>query len=75
VILCDVMMPEMTGDRFHELLHAEVPEIAGQLVFMTGGAFTQQARDFLGRVPNQRMEKPLDLHDVRALIQLRLQAR
>jgi PAS domain S-box-containing protein len=75
VILCDVMMPEMTGARFHELLHAEVPEIAGQLVFMTGGAFTQQARDFLGRVPNQRMEKPLDLHDVRALIQLRLQAR
>jgi PAS domain S-box-containing protein len=73
MILCDVMMPEMTGARFHDLLHAEVPELAGQLVFMTGGAFTQTARDFLERVPNQRMEKPLDLHNVRAMIQLRLQ--
>jgi PAS domain S-box-containing protein len=75
VILCDVMMPEMNGARFHELLHAEVPEIAQQLVFMTGGAFTEQARDFLERVPNQRLEKPLDLLDVRALIQTMLQAR
>ena len=75
MILCDVMMPDMTGAKFHDLLHAEVPEIAGQLVFMTGGAFTQTAREFLERVPNQRMEKPLDLHNVRALIQTRLRDR
>ncbi|GAC1596948.1 MAG: hypothetical protein NVS4B10_06330 [Myxococcales bacterium] len=75
LILCDVMMPEMTGARFHELLLAEFPPLAAQVVFMTGGAFTPQARDFFDRVPNQRMEKPLDLHNIRALIQQRLQDR
>jgi two-component system cell cycle sensor histidine kinase/response regulator CckA len=29
-------------------------------VFITGGAFTPAARDFLRRVPNERFEKPFD---------------
>ena len=72
LMLCDVMMPEMTGTRLWQVLHDEKPELADQLVFMTGGAFTQVARDFLDRVQNVRMEKPLDLHNVRALINSRL---
>jgi hypothetical protein len=33
-------------------------------VFLTGGAFTPESRDFLERVPNPRLEKPFDIDAV-----------
>ena len=38
------------------------------MVFLTGGAFTQTAREFLENVPNQRIEKPFDLKGLRNLV-------
>jgi len=57
-ILCDLMMPEMTGMD----LHAALVELghAGSMIFMSGGAFTLSAREFFDRVPNVRLEKPFD---------------
>jgi signal transduction histidine kinase len=60
VILCDLMMPEGTGMDFYEQLRASWPELLDRVVFMTGGAFTEQARDFIEHVPNQKVLKPLD---------------
>ncbi len=61
VILCDLIMPEMTGmDVYRAALQRATP-IHERIVFMTGGAFTQRARDFLQSVPNLRIEKPFDL--------------
>ncbi|SEL00068.1 PAS domain S-box-containing protein [Stigmatella aurantiaca] len=72
LILCDLMMPEMTGMDFHEELSRRMPERAGQVVFVTGGAFTAKARDFLGRVPNPRTEKPFEARALRELVNARL---
>jgi len=61
VILCDLIMPEMTGmDVYRAALQRATP-LHDRIVFMTGGAFTQRARDFLESVPNLRIEKPFDL--------------
>lgn len=61
VILCDLIMPEMTGmDVYRAALQRGTP-MHERIVFMTGGAFTQRARDFLQRVPNLRIEKPFEL--------------
>jgi PAS domain S-box-containing protein len=68
VILSDLMMPEMSGMEFHEALCREVPELARRVVFITGGAFTPAAREFLDRVPNPRMDKPFDTQGLRALV-------
>jgi len=68
VILCDLMMPELTGMDLHaELLEME-PLQASRMIFMTGGAFTGQARDFLAKVRNPRIEKPFDIAGIRPLI-------
>ena len=69
VMLCDLMMPEMTGMDLHEELMRLAPDQASKMVFMTGGAFTPRAREFLDRVPNQRIEKPFEVQNLRALIQ------
>ncbi|MFL5352000.1 ATP-binding protein [Archangium sp.] len=60
LILCDLMMPRMNGMDFHAALHRLRPELTGRVIFLTGGAFTAQARTFLERVPNRRVEKPFD---------------
>ncbi|MEP7121454.1 MAG: PAS domain S-box protein [Byssovorax sp.] len=68
VILCDLMMPAMTGIDVHEELSRTAPHHAARMVFLTGGAFTARARDFLDTVPNERVEKPFDSAALRALV-------
>ncbi len=46
VILCDLMMPEMTGVDFYVELQKLAQDQAMRVVFLTGGAFTPQARGF-----------------------------
>jgi PAS domain S-box-containing protein len=69
VIVCDVMMPEMSGMDLHEELVRHSPELAGRMVFMTGGAFTPNTRAFLNHVGNRRIEKPFSSKQLRALVQ------
>ncbi|HET9993070.1 MAG TPA: ATP-binding protein, partial [Kofleriaceae bacterium] len=58
LILCDVMMPEMSGIELYEQLERRYPTYMQRIVFMTGGAFTQQARDALEQLGAPRLEKP-----------------
>ncbi len=69
VILCDVMMPEQTGMEFHDRLREERPDLARRIIFLSGGAFTQIARDFFDRVPNARIDKPIDAVKLRLLVE------
>jgi len=68
VILCDLLMPGMTGMDLHEALSSAAPDHARRMVFMTGGAFTARAASFLERVSNPRMEKPLDMPRLLAIV-------
>lgn len=60
VILCDVMMPELTGVDLHCWLVGFSPGLARRLVFISGGAFTPSASDYLATVSNLRLDKPFD---------------
>lgn len=68
VVLCDLMMPEMTGMDLYDALVRTVPAVAERVVFITGGAFTPTARTFLERVENPRVEKPFDPEALRGLV-------
>jgi PAS domain S-box-containing protein len=59
-VLCDLMMPDVSGMAFHDEVGILDPGLRERVVFVTGGAFTDAARDFLDRVPNLRLEKPVD---------------
>jgi len=69
VILCDLMMPEMTGMALYVHVAAEMPALAEKMIFITGGAFTQAGRAFLDEIPNERLEKPYEPQNLRALVQ------
>jgi signal transduction histidine kinase len=68
VVLCDLIMPQMTGMDLHAELARLRPEVAGRVVFMTGGAFTTTAREFLDRVTNRRLDKPFAVDGLRAMV-------
>ena len=65
VILCDVMMPGMSGVDLFELVSRDHPLLRQRFVFVTGGAFTKRARDFLATVPNPRIDKPFEASAIR----------
>jgi CheY-like chemotaxis protein len=72
VVLCDLMMPQMTGMDLHSALSTHAPDQAERMVFLSGGAFTAAARAFLDEVPNQRLEKPFDTRQLSALVNERI---
>jgi CheY-like chemotaxis protein len=61
VIFCDLMMPGMSGIELYEELRDGRPALASRIVFMTGGAFTKRAAEFLATTENRRVEKPFSL--------------
>jgi PAS domain S-box-containing protein len=68
VILCDLMMPDMTGmDLFGEVARRH-PGVEERFVFMTGGAFTPRATEFLAQVKNRRLEKPFEMAVLKATV-------
>jgi len=68
VILCDLMMPQISGIELHESVTKLDPAQAGRMVFVTGGAFTDSARTFFETTNNPRIEKPFDLKTLRHLV-------
>ena len=68
LVLCDLMMPDMTGMELHARFREIAPILADRTVFLTGGAFTGSAREFLARVPNARIEKPFEPEALRTLV-------
>jgi signal transduction histidine kinase/ActR/RegA family two-component response regulator len=68
VILCDIVMPDLTGIELFERTLSERPEFADRFVFMTGGSFTAETRHFLEHRAPAQIEKPFDVSDLRAVI-------
>ncbi len=72
IVLCDLMMPRMTGMEVHAELSRRDRDFADRIIFITGGAFTAQARKFVAEVPNRCFEKPIDMAALKQVIRERL---
>ena len=68
LILCDLMMPDMTGMDFHHELSRVCPAQARRMIFMTGGAFTAAAQRFLSETQTEHLEKPFRPSNLRAIV-------
>ena len=69
LILCDLMMPEMTGMEFYARLQQVAPDQVGKIMFMTGGAFTEKTQAFLGQFTDGLIEKPFKAAKLREMVQ------
>jgi signal transduction histidine kinase/CheY-like chemotaxis protein len=68
VVLCDVMMPEMSGIEFVEALRRASPALVPRVVMMTGGTYTVAAAAWLASSALPCLEKPLDATELRRVV-------
>jgi signal transduction histidine kinase len=72
VILCDLLMPEMTGIQLHQAITEVAPAQAERMLFMTGGTFTSEAAAFVDTRPDRVLDKPFDKPALMAALATRL---
>jgi CheY-like chemotaxis protein len=67
-IVCDLMMPGMSGIELFYELEAERPVLAQRMLFATGGAFTRPAQSFVERMGARVLCKPFRSDELRAKV-------
>lgn len=70
-VLCDVMMPDLTGVDVYLHVAARDQRAADAIVFMTGGVYQERERAFLERIDNLILRKPINPHHLRRMIERR----
>ena len=73
-VLCDLWLPKMSGADLHREVARLAPGQEAAFIFISGGGYSNAAKDFLQSVPNPRLNKPFDIEDLLALIHARLTA-
>lgn len=68
-VLCDVMMPQMTGVELHGRIAARRPELARRMIFITGGAFTEATSGVLSGLENPLVSKPFQTGQIKAALE------
>ena len=74
VIVCDLMMPRITGMDLHAELALCAPDQADRMLFISGGASTARTRAFLAQTGKPCLEKPIELALLRAIVNQQLRA-
>jgi two-component system, cell cycle sensor histidine kinase and response regulator CckA len=68
-ILCDLTMPFMTGEQlYREIERRFGPATAARILFVTGGALSEETNAFLQAVPNPRLFKPFEPEELRTQV-------
>jgi CheY-like chemotaxis protein len=68
VIVCDLQMNEGDGVDVYAYLREHGVGLTKRVIFTTGGAFTERARDFLAACHQPVLEKPYDAERLETLI-------
>jgi len=68
VIVCDVMMPGMSGVDVYREIEARFPGMERRIVFMTGGSFVPEIAEFVASAGNRVIQKPFQIDQVLAAI-------
>lgn len=71
-VLCDLAMPTMSGMELYARLRESHPEVAEQIVFMTGAVLDAGVRAFVRTMPNVLLAKPPDLENLRRVVRARV---
>lgn len=68
LILCDIKMPEVSGQNLFHWIETTKPHLADRVIFITGDVATPETLPFLNHPPKRWLEKPFDLTELHELI-------
>lgn len=69
VILCDIMMPGLSGVALYERLAQVCPEARERIIFISAGTFTDKTQAFADGTSQPVLLKPVRRQDLRAAIE------
>lgn len=75
IILCDMMMPEMTGSMLYLKTQEARPGIEKRFIIMTGGASSRECQEFMNRPEIRRIDKPFTVRNIQELLKAHLSER
>ena len=67
LVFCDLMMPNLSGVDVYRQMAVTHPAQAARIVFITGGAFTAAAEEFLAEIQGAHVSKPFAPAALRAV--------
>ncbi len=63
-VVCDLSMPQLEGDMFHNAAVHVRPELGARFIFVTGHAGNPKFEPFLKRVNARVLYKPVQINDL-----------
>jgi two-component system, NtrC family, sensor kinase len=73
-IVCDLMMPGLSGYQFHAQLLRISPELARRIVFLTGYAGSAEVEDFVRATGVRVLPKPFTRQELRDAVEQLVQS-
>ena len=71
LVLLDFRMPGMNGEEMYDRIVEAKPELKDKIVMVTGDVMGEEVRTFLERTNVRYLLKPMDLKDLRRLVESR----
>jgi two-component system NtrC family sensor kinase len=68
LIISDMCMPEMDGERLYEVVREKNPKLAERILFVTGDVVSARSRTFLERAGSRWLTKPFNVRDVEEIV-------
>lgn len=68
-VLCDLLMPHMSGDQLFSVCCEKHADVARRFIFMTGSVSTGIMSDFLQRTPQPYLPKPCRVNEIRSAVE------
>ena len=68
-IICDLSMPGIGGVDLYRYIVKKYPKLEQRMIFMSGGAYTQQNKDFVASINNPQLEKPFSYEEILSTIE------
>jgi len=72
IIICDMQMPRLSGDRFYFAVKKAMPHLCQRFIFITGYTCSTKINDFIKQVNGTMLPKPFLLDELYGAVKFRL---
>lgn len=68
LIISDLCMPEMSGEKLHAALREHYPHMLNRIIFVTGDTVSAGSRSFLEQTGARWLSKPFNINEIERLV-------
>lgn len=70
LIITDVNMPGLDGVQFYNIVKERRVDLASKMIFISGGTFSDEMTTLLGKIPNIKLKKPIDIDQLLSAVSI-----